>query len=363
MTVLLFLPEREEAPPAWLRLGADGAVAARGEGMPPAPGPGEELVAVAPPGAVTLRRLDLPAGLSEPQALAAARLAAAALAAEPDEALHVAVGSPDPADGARMAAIARAELVERWLERLADAGLEPSRLVPAPMLLPAPAPGEAVAHERDGLLWVRRAGVALAAEPDVVQALPGAPPRLLDAAAFEAGLASALSEAAPDLRQGRFAPRARFVPDWPALRRMAALAAGIAVLLAGADLARAWRASVAAEAARAQAVALARPLLPAGARVTDPVAQLRAAGADRVTGAGFGPRAAALFAAVRDAGGATLEGLEVLADGRMRAALSAPAVADLAGVESRLDGLGLEASLGAVRQDRGRQRAELTVER
>ncbi len=366
MTVLLFLPGRDEAPLRWLRLDAEGRVAGRGEGtagladLAAAEGP---LVAVAPAGAVTLRRVALGAGLTQPQAAAAARLAASGLAAEPLEALHVAVDPQPDAAGMRQVAIARAEAVAGWLARLAEEGLQPARLLPAPMLLPAPAPGEAVATERDGLLWVRHGEAAFAAEPDVALAMLAGPPRLLEAAAFEAGLAGALAAAGPDLLQGQFAPRARWAPDWPALRRIAALAAGIAVLVAAADLARGWRASIAAEAARAQAVALARPLLPAGARVTDPVAQLRALGADRGAAAGFGPRAAALFAAVRDAGGATLDSLEQLADGRLRAGLSSRSAADLAGIESRLDGMGLDAALGPVRLDGGRHRAELTVAR
>lgn len=369
MTTLLFLPADPAAPLEWLRLDDSGGVA-RGTGAPAASdahgareaaaGAATGVVAVAPPAAVTLRWIDLPASLSGAQALAAARLAAAGLAAEPADLLHIALADAPDADGRRLIAIARADAVAAWLDRLAGAGLAAERLLPAPMLLPLAADAPATGLLRDGLLWVRGPGRAFAAEPDVAAAMLDEPPRLLDPAEFEAALPATLSSAQPDLLQGRFALRAPFAPDWPRLRRAAALLVAIALAVAAADVARGWRASLAAEAARTQAAALARPLLPAGARVTDPAAQLAALGTGEAR-ADFSEMAAALFAAARDSEGTTLDSLEHSADGRLRAALAAPSVAGLAGVESRLDGLGFEATLGPVRADGGRQRAELTL--
>jgi general secretion pathway protein L len=361
MTRLVFLPAEPTAPLEWLRLGASGVVT-RGAGAPAPDEAGDEtLVAVAPADAVSLRWIDLPAGLSPPQAAAAARLAAAGLAAEPAEALHVALADAADDSGRRLVAIARLDAVAGWLDRLAADGLSAQRLLPAPMLLPHTADAPWTGVVRNGLMWVRGPGQAFAAEPEVAHAITGEPPHLLDAAAFEAALPDALATAQPDLLQGRFARRTPFSPDWARLRRIAGLAAAVALAVAAADVARGWRAAVAADTARAQAVALARPLLPAGARATDPVAQLAALGGSGGPGAGFVDMAAALFAAARDSEGAMLDSLEHSADGRLRAGLAAPSVAGLAGVESRLDGLGFEATLGPVRSDGGRQRAELTV--
>lgn len=369
MTTLLFLPADPAAPLEWLRLG-DGVVTARGSGALPladasgardaTAGDAATVVAVAPPEAVTLRWIELPASLSPAQAMAAARLAAAGLAAEPADLLHVAVADAPDVAGRRLVAIARTDAVAAWLDRLAEAGLVAGRLLPAPMLLPLSADAPCVGLLRDGVLWVRGPDQAFATEPDMAAAMVGEPPRLLDPADFEAALPATLATAQPDLLQGRFARRTPFTPDWSRLRRAAALVAAIALTVAAADVARGWRASVAAEAARTQAAALARPLLPAGARMTDPAAQLAALGAGG-SRAGFADMAAALFAATRESEGATLDSLEHSADGRLRAALAAPSVAGLAGVESRLDGLGFEATLGPVRADGGRQRAELTV--
>lgn len=361
MTTVLFLSGNPATAGEWLRLDGE-TVVARGTGVPQADGAGDDapLVAVAPADAVSLRWIDLPAGLSPAQAAAAARLAAAGLAAEPVELLHVALAPPEEGSDRRLIAITRADALAGWLERLSAQGLVPQRLLPAPMLLPA-GRDACVGLVRDGLLWVRGPEQAFAAEPDIAAAIARTSPRLLDPAAFEAALPAALAQAQPDLLQGRFARRASAAPDWRRLRRLASLVAAILLVMAITDVARGWRASVAAEAARAQAAALARPLLPAGARVTDPVAQLAALGVAGGRGRGFADMAAALFAATRDSEGTTLDSLEHTADGRMRAALAAPSVAGLAGVETRLDALGFDAALGPVRTDGGRQRAELTI--
>ena len=215
MTTLLFLPAGDTGY-RWMRVG-DAHVAAQGEGLPD---PDGETIAVAPADAVTLHWAELPSR-SPAQASAAARLLVAEASASPLAELHVAVGDEGTAD--RPIAVVGAAAMREWLRMLADAGIDPVALIPAPMLILRPDTGYARA-EIAGASVIRGTSSGFADEARLTELVTGGEaPRTIDRAALEAAIVAAVASPPLDLRQGPFARRTRFAIDWALIRRLAVL--------------------------------------------------------------------------------------------------------------------------------------------
>jgi general secretion pathway protein L len=353
--LLIFL--RGEDDLAWLRLDGD-AVVARG-GAHPVAEPDETVIAVAPGEAVTLHWVEMPA-LAPAQAAAAGRIAASEVCAAPIGEAHVAVGPRDD-DGYCCLAVVNATAMAGWLARCRAAGLDPDHVVPSPLLIAPPADGVRVAEAGD-LILARGPRLAFAAEPALAALLIGdAAPDKLEAPAFEAGLGAALAALPVDLRQGAFAKARPWRLDWKRLRRTAAWAALILLSLPLISLALMLRHGLAADVAERELANEARRVLPRGAEIVDPVAQVEARLAETgAAGPGFSTAAAALFAALRDVAGAELTSLRY-ADRQLTAAVSTAQGGDLALIQERLRAAGFEATPGAPRTEAGKSTIELTV--
>jgi general secretion pathway protein L len=215
----------------------------------PAPD-GSPLVLAVPGEAVALHWLDLP-DLAPAQAAAAARLALADRLAEADP--HIAVA---PGEGRRAVAVVARKQMAAWAAEAARAGWKPNAIIPDPLLLPVPASGWAVAHDGPRVL-ARSAAAAFAAEADLAAAIIGT-----DATSLAQ---PALPDPLPlNLLTGEYAQVTRWQPDRKQLKRLAVLAAAIAGLWLGGDLAALLRARSAASTADAELMALA-PGAPDGA--------------------------------------------------------------------------------------------------
>lgn len=357
MTQLLIFLRGDEL--AWLRLDRE-RVAARGMGAPAAD-PADTIIAVAPGEAVTLHWVEMP-DLAPAQAAAAGRIAAAEVCAAPSGATHVAVGARD-ADGYYPVAVAEAAAMAAWLARCREAGLDPDRVVPAPLLIELPEEGVRVAEAGDVVL-VRGRRLGFAAEPALAALLIGdAVPETVDAEAFEAGLAAALGEMPVDLRQGPFAKVKPWQLDTRRLRRMALLAAMILLALFLVNVVQLLRYSFAADMAEHKVAGEAQALLPRGTEIYDPVVQVRARLAETGGAGGFSPAAAALFAAMRDVPGAQLTSLRYDTAGGLVAAVASAQGGDVALLQERLTASGYEASAGAIRSEAERAVVDLTVRR
>lgn len=216
------------------------------------PGAGELIALVADPELV-LHRVRL-SGRSARARLAEARALAATLTTARPEALHVALGPADP-DGAAWLALGDADRLRQRLAQLDAAGLVPTRLVPAALLLPPPADERPRAARLGSHLLVRGPDYAGAVEPELAAALgadPAAPALAPDPAA---------AGDAPDLRQGALAP-ARGLTEARWLKPLLALLALSALLLALVPaIAGKVREAAEARAADAAVVALARAAL------------------------------------------------------------------------------------------------------
>lgn len=354
MTTVVFLPG-ETLDWRWWRI-EDGAVAARGDGLPGADAP---VVAVAPPEAVTLHWATLP-DRSPAQGLAAARVLVAEASAAPVGELHVAVGDEGRAE--RPIAVVATGMMAGWLTALGAAGLDVGAVIPAALLVPAPDEGFARA-EIAGQGLVRGAGSGFADEARLTELLTdGKAPVTVPREAIEAAVVAAVARPPLDLRQGVFARRRRRSIDWALVRRLAVLALAVLAVTLAIDVVTIIRLNLAAGAAEARAEALARSGLPRGETVTDPDRQL----AERLTavrgpGAGFSATAAAVFAAVRSVPGSEVTALGFAADGTLTASLAVQREAAATDLKRAIEAEGFTVTAGTFQSANGRVTGQFTV--
>ena len=358
--LLLFL-SRDGGIEGWIRI-ADGAVAARGAGLEGAEAHrSAPAVAVAPGEAVTLRWLELPAGLSPAQAVGAARLMVAELSAQPVAELHVAVG-PDQGDGRRCVGLVPLEAMTGWLDGLEGAGFDAERILPETLLVPAPEDG--LSTWDSGLLRLYRGrSEAFAAEPELGDLLlAGRAAVPIDPETFASRLPDALGQAPLDLRQGAFGRRR----DWrvaPArARRLAVLTAALLLISLAVQVALIARYIFAADSAEAETGRIASAALHRSPALADPQAALTRRLAElRGGGAGFSATAGALFEAVQATPNIELTALAFAPDGLLRATVQADSPAAIEALRQRVEASGFAAEAGAPRSGGARRVADLTV--
>ena len=307
----------------------------------PAPD-GSTLVLAVPGEAVALHWLDLP-DLAPAQAAAAARMALADRLAEADP--HIAVA---PGSGLRPVAVVAREQMAGWLAEAARAGWKPTAIIPDPFLLPAPASGWAVAQDGPRVL-ARSASAAFAAEADLAAAIIGTDTTTL--------AQPALPDVLPlDLLSGDYAPVTRWQPDRRQLKRLALIAAAIAGLSLGGDLAALLRARSAASAADAELLALA----PGATDGTSAFAALQAQAQQRGAAGGLAALAGPVVQALSARPGAGLASLSYTPTGGLVAGVAggvgeAQALADALGAAS------LSANTGTTRATADGNISEVTV--
>lgn len=362
---LLFLPPDESLPWRWWRV--EGDAITEGEGVPgapadPAAAPGE-VIAVAPADAVTLHWAALPAR-STAQAVAAARVVVSDATAEPAHDLHVAVGAEQ--DGERAIAVVAPARMRAWLAALAQRGLDPATVVPAPLLLPLPDDGYVRADlAGQGVVRGRTSGWADEARlTELVTA--GQPPVTLDRGAVQAAVAAVAAAPVLNLRQGAFARRQRRAIDWALVRRLAVLGGLILLATLAIDVVRIMRYSLGADAVEARTATIARQGLPRGANPGDDGAQGAQALADRLArlrgpGQGFTRTAAAAFQIVQAVPDSKVTAIDFAADGTLKLSLSVAGEAQANSVKSQLEGAGFTVESGVFQQANGRLTGDMTV--
>lgn len=354
MTTLLFLPGDDRGW-SWMRIGADARVET-GEGVPADRG---DTVAVAPADAVTLHWAELPAR-SAAQATAAARILAGEASAGPAGELHVAIGEEGRAD--RPIGVVGAGRMRAWLAALAEQGIDPVAIVPAPMLLPRPDTGY-VRGEIGGQGVVRGASSGFADEARLTDLVTGGVvPDTLDRDALAQGIAAGSDTPALDLRQGMFARRRRRALDWPLIRRLAVMALVVLAVTLAIDLVRIAKYDFAATTLEARADALARTGLPRGESVNDADRQLdERLSRLRGPGQGFSATAAAVYAAVRSVPGSEITAIDFGTGGSLRVSLATDREAAVLDVKRAIEALGYKVESGVFQSAAGRVSGEMTV--
>jgi general secretion pathway protein L len=335
--MLLAFAGEGAAPGRWLLI-EGGRIAARGEeGDEVLLAPGTRTALAVPGAEVTIHWLDLAEGLTLAQAAAAARLMLADASADALADMHVAVGLPER--DLTPVALAPVALMAAWIAR------DPDIVIPTSLLLLPPEEGLA---RRDGgtVPDYRGAATAFSVEPELAALLVGeAPTAIVDEAAFEAGLAAALSPPVVNLRQGAFARRRVWRIDRSSLRRVAWLALALAALSLTVQLAQILAYSSSASRIEDEAAALAARA-PAGANARP----------------GFTPLAATLFEAIRAVPNVELMRIEYRPDGSLSAIVTADSQATLAALRRRIETSGLLVQDGAPQAGGGaRLAAELLL--
>lgn len=359
--VLLFLG-RDSPADGWLRLDEEERVERATAAAPLVLAPEDRLIAVAPGDSVTLRWLDLEAGLTPVQAAAAARLLLADQSAEPIAEMHVAVGREVAEEPGRSVALVPAAAMSEWLRSLEAVGLDPAAIVPEPLLLPVPDDG-LVRYDRDGLSVFRAQSEGFAIEADTAELLvAGRPVAAIDRSLVERGLSALAGDPLLDLRQGPFARRRQVRLDPALVRRLATLTAALLLVTLAIQLASILRYTLGADALEAETRQVAAHALPRNPGVTNPSGEL----ADRLVelrggGAGYDATASALFDAIKATPNVELNGLSFSPDGSLRATLAADNQAVLEDIGRRVEASGFVAELGPPRSGGGRRVADLTV--
>jgi general secretion pathway protein L len=325
------------APGRWLLI-EGGRVAAGGEEGDEVLLPAGTRTALAVPGAqVTIYWLDLAEGLTPAQAAAAARLMLADASAASLADMHVAVGLPER--DLTPVALAPVALMTAWTAR------DPDIIVPTSLLLLPPEEG-LVRRDSGSVPDYRAAAAAFSVEPELAHLLVGeAPTAMVDEAAFEAGLAAALSPPVINLRQGAFARRRQWKVDGSSLRRVAWLALALAALSLIVQLAQIISYSSSASRIEDEAAALA--------------ARSPARGESRP---GFVPLASTLFEAIRLVPNVELTRIDYRADGSLSAIVTVDSPATLAALRRQIETGGLDVQEGAPQPGGGaRTAAELLL--
>ena len=345
----------------WVRI-ADGEIADRGDVVAAALPSGEDetVVAIMPAREVTIRTLNLPA-LADLQANAAARIAMADESLVPIEALHVAAGPADEAGDRAVVAVEATRVTERLLD-LAQHGLDPDRLLAAPLLLPIPEAGFVRATFDDETV-VRGPGAAFLDDAMVTPIIAGeAPIVTLERDGAEAALIRSVEGAGADLRHGIFAKRRRLAIDLDRLRRLAATTLVLGLLVLAAQIVLIVRLNWTASNIEADNRIQAAAILPPGTVVTDPVLQAEARlAAMQGAGGGFTPLASAIASAINSSSNVELGSLVFDGTGGLRATVRGTSEADLSAVELRLAAAGLRATPGPLVANQGRPYRDITV--
>ncbi|WP_375249344.1 type II secretion system protein GspL [Sphingomonas sp.] len=366
MTVatLLFLPPDDSQPWHWWRVDGD-AVVAEGDGLPDVGAEGHasagEVIAIAPADAVTLHWADLPAR-SAAQAAAAARVVVSDATAEPARDMHVAVGAER--EGERAIAVVAPGRMAAWLAALAQRGVDPAVMLPAPLLLPEPEEGHVRADlPGQGVVRGRTSGWADEARlTDLVTG--GIPPLTLDRGVLHGAAVAAVAAPALNLRQGMFARRTRRAVDWRLVRRLGILIGLILLATLAIDMVRIMRYSFGADSLEVRADAIAREGLPRGANANDGDAPRILA--DRLArlrgpGQGFTRTTAAIYQVVQAMPDSEVTGVQFEPNGSLRVSLSVPGETQANAIKSRLANAGFTVESSVFAQVNGRLAGDMTV--
>ena len=328
--LLVFLDEKGEAE-RWLLLDG-GGIAARGDGAAPFAEAGVRRALAVPGQQVALHWLELAEGLTQAQAVGAARLMLADASAEPLAEMHVAVGRPER--GLTPVALVPARLMAQWL-----AEVEADLILPTYALLAAPEQGF-VRHRLDH----RGPAAAFSLEPALAELVTGgAAVADLEESGFDAALGPLLAAPLLNLRQGAFARRRSWKGESGVARRIGWLVLGLAVLSLAVEVATLLSYTFAADRLETEARALAAQSETAEARP------------------GFAPTAGLLFEAVRTTPNVELTRLEYRPDGGLDATVMIDGAATFAAFRARLEAGGLRVEPGDQRTAGGRPAADLTV--
>ena len=365
--IAIVLPDTPDAPPHWVRI-VDGAMVQSGQGVNwldacglAALPPESQTALIVPGSLVVLRWFDYP-DLAARQGQAAARLAALdASAAAPDTLFAAQDGNGDPARPHMIAVAARADMLH-WLAWAVEHGIDPDLILPAPLLLPAPA-DVPVALNLYGQHLLRAPGLAVSGELSLIEALSaGMSPEVLPEAAASTLIAAGMAEPAINLRQGEFAKRRRMAVDGKRLQRIAVMVGLILLASLAISLITIIKYQMGASSLDRESLALVSETVPGA---SDPAAAEDALAAklaqSGVGGYVFTGPTAGLFTALQATPNVSLTMLSRGPDGSYRAQLASANGGDINTALLALQSAGFTITATSSNDSTGRVLADITV--
>jgi general secretion pathway protein L len=332
--------------PHWLLI-HDDVMKSRGAGFER--GAGETLILIPPVHAVTVQRVDLP-DLAPAQAQAAARLIISEDALVPMDQLHIACSG-------NLIAVADRAAVAAWVD-----DHDPDVILPAPLLLPEPTEGFTRALTGDEAI-LRGRGQGFAEDAVVTPIITGsAVITTLDCHAFDAAIITATASPELSLRQGVFARKRDWSIDRAVIRKLAMMAAGLALISLLVPLVEIIRLNHASNLLEARSLSLAQSAIGDSASGAAARTALDARlAASRGGGAGFMATASAVSRAVEAVANVEITALTFEADGTMAVSLRATSPAEIDAVAARMRAMGLVVSPGPINSSEGQPHVEMQV--
>jgi len=329
------------------------------------PGRSDEVTVIVPGTDVAIAQVRL-VGARRADWLRAARFAVEDDLSVPVEALHAAAEAQARAGALAEVCLVSRSMMDGWMARLAEAGINDARLVPDTSLLPA----NSVPLDIGPRILVAGEGARFAIDTSLPDELVSALLTKAGAAPEPAGdplLALAgLAAARPgiDLRQADYARKSDNVLDLSRVRLLAGLAAAC-VLAWGvytfASIQTMYRLEGALERQTRASFTALYPDEPVPSNILAAVRD-RSGAAAPVT-AGFREMAAVLYGALGAADGVSLSSLRYnSADGRLQATLVYTAFGDDAALKTEIEARGLAVRLGDTRVDNGRVIGDMVLE-
>lgn len=357
-TRFVFLPLGAENPATYLTCGDDGAILERGsfphaEALAPA-----HTVLVLPGCDVLARFLELPDS-APVQMTAAARLALKSEIAAPLEELHLSIGSAN-SGGLRPVCLIDRVVLASYMDRAAELGIVPDRVVPDHMMLKEPEDDTIHAAFFGSQVIVRGRNLAFTCEPELAWLLVGSRPVHAVEGDIEHILATSAMAETIDLLPRDFGRKRKGAITLGSFKRVAYLAA--ALLLSPLAL---WSAEIAAghfsaRALEMRADAMERSL-PGAVQSGDPAAYARR----QLSGMKIHDRyllaTSLLFDAVAQSDGIELQSYAYRNDGVIRAVLLHAGAPEIEKLIPVLEQAGVSATSEPATDSNGRAATALIV--
>lgn len=347
----------------FVSVGGGDVVAEPSEHMPSG---SDEVTVIVPATEVTMARVRL-AGTRRTDWLRAARFAVEDDVSVPVETLHVAVNSRGNHGGQADACLVAREVMDNWMLRLSEAGLDDARIVPDVTLLPAASPPQDLGTHIIIATETLRYSVDKSLPAELVSVLlekaDNIPECAQDPLLLLAGFVAA-GETGVDLRQADYARKDELPIDLGRFRIVAGLAAALAVVwgiytFASVQVMKQLEAELTRQ-TRATYTAL-YPGEPVPSNVLMAVRQ-RSGGPARQA-ASFREMSGVLYAALESAEGTHLSSLRYdMNDRQLQAKLVYSAFGDDEALKSSIEQGGLSVRLGDARVEDGRVVGDLILE-
>ncbi len=357
-TRFVFLSPVSANPATYLTCGYDGAILERGslprgEALAPA-----HTVLVLPGCDVLTRFLELPDS-TPAQIMAAASLALKSEIAAPLEELHIAIGAAS-SGGLRPVCVIDRAVLASYMDRAAELGIVPDRVVPDHMLLKEPEDDSVHAAIVGSQVIVRGRNLAFTCEPELAWLLVGSRPVRAVEGDIEHILAASAVLGTIDLLPRDFARKRKGAITLGSFKRVAYLAA--ALLLSPLAL---WSAEIAAGHFSARALEMraeaAARAMPGAAQSGDPAAYARRQLSGMKTHDRYLLATSLLFDAVAQSDGIELESYAYRRDGVIRAVLIHAGAPEIEKLIPILEQAGVSATSEPATDSNGRAATALIV--